>query len=347
MKEALLKKWRIRSGLQFILLAAVIAFAAPQAVHAANGSGAVPSGGGSGLSDPKPLRFVSATLTDGDTNVLDSKTVPLKARIKLLFDKNVVNSTVWGINRECFSLSDSRGTNVPIEVTKIDDTTNFDERQAVFVKPVEPLQPGTTYNLKVAPELKAKNGVTLGGGLTIAFGTTGEAASSTEKTPEKAADAGQRDDTSQSIEAISGDGSKAVNSGSELGGDGHIVGTGSPTDGVQAAQGASGGTVAEIAAQPANAAMEAPNSEATSSSEAGSAEGQDISAPQASGPLQSQKESVQTDASQKASTAVGTAGVTDLGEGGDSHWRFMMFLTALLVAGWALGEVFYFRRRRK
>lgn len=135
-----------------------------------------------GTPGQKPLSFVSISLVDGG-NVQDAADVPTETKFKLEFDKNVVNSTIWGINRNCFSLFSEKGENIPISVTKVDDSIDFSQRNNVFVQPTGLLSPGTSYTLKVSPDLKAKNGVsTLGGttsgqGLSISFKTQGQAIS--------------------------------------------------------------------------------------------------------------------------------------------------------------------------
>lgn len=148
---------------------APIAFAEGQGGEQANSPG-VPG--------QKPLSFVSVTLADGK-NVQNAADIPLKPKFNLHFDKNVVNSLFWQNNSQCFTLTSSNNENIPITVSKIDDTINFSKRQFIFVEPNDSLKPGTTYQLKVSPKLQAKNGYsTLGGttngqGITITFKTQG------------------------------------------------------------------------------------------------------------------------------------------------------------------------------
>lgn len=133
-----------------------------------------------GQQGAKPLDFVSITLADG-SNVQNASDISLTPKFKLHFDKNVVNSLVWVGNSQCFSLISGNNENVPVNVTKVDDTVDFSQRQDIFIQPVNSLSSGTAYYLKVSPALLAKNGVsTLGGttngqGLTIAFKTGGAA----------------------------------------------------------------------------------------------------------------------------------------------------------------------------
>lgn len=134
-----------------------------------------------GIPGQKPLSYVSISLVEGG-QAQDAADVPTQPKFKLEFDKNVVNSTIWEINRNCFSLVSENGEDVPVSVTKVDDTIDFSQRNYIFVQPVSALSLGTSYTLKISPDLKAKNGVsTLGGttsgqGLSISFNTLGQAA---------------------------------------------------------------------------------------------------------------------------------------------------------------------------
>lgn len=138
----------------------------------------------------KPLHFDSITLRDSGAKVEGATTIPLQPEFKLVFDKNVVNLLVWENNRQCFTLSTAEGRVVPINVSKIDDTVSFTDRHNVFIKPTEPLQPGTAYILTVSPELRAKNnysilgGTTGGQGIVITFQTEGVAAEQAVPTEE-------------------------------------------------------------------------------------------------------------------------------------------------------------------
>ncbi|MEQ8155374.1 MAG: hypothetical protein ABRQ25_10900 [Clostridiaceae bacterium] len=126
--------------------------------------------------DIKPLNFISCTLEDG-SRINGAEIANLKPKFTLLFDKNVVNMLVWENNRKCVSILSDNNSSVPVDVSKIDDTVDFDHRQQIFVQPVNQLEPGRTYYIKVSPDLVAKNGVatlgeTTGGqGVTISFKT--------------------------------------------------------------------------------------------------------------------------------------------------------------------------------
>lgn len=158
----------------FLLLLSILI---PTAVWAEGGEQA----NSPGTPGQKPLSFTGITLTDSGENVENAVDIPLSPKFKLSFDKNVVNSLYWENNSKCLSMITDSKENVPLSVTKIDDTIDFSQRQNIFVEPVKALLPGTGYKLSVSPNFMAKNGVsTLGGttdgkGVTISFKTAGEA----------------------------------------------------------------------------------------------------------------------------------------------------------------------------
>lgn len=113
----------------------------------------------------KPLNFVSSSPKNGATGVSpDLKT------ILLVFDKNVVNDSVWANNRKQIKLF--RGSvQVSINVTRIKDTVDFSKRNNIYVKPVKSLRALTWYKIVIYPDLTAKNGEKLGKTITIRFKT--------------------------------------------------------------------------------------------------------------------------------------------------------------------------------
>lgn len=129
-----------------------------------------------GTPGQKQLKLLSVTLDSG-VKVQDAADMPLNSEFILQFDKNVVNSVIWENNSKCFSITAADGEYVPVSVTKVDDTIDVSQRQKIFVKPVSFLNPGKVYCLRISPELKAKNGVAMGGeGVSVTFKTAGEAA---------------------------------------------------------------------------------------------------------------------------------------------------------------------------
>jgi hypothetical protein len=179
------------------------------------------------MSGQKPLDFDSITLADTGENVLNASDIPTsEPKFKLQFDKNVVNSTIWGINQNCFTLVSQENQSVPLSVTKIDDTIDFSQRQLIWIQPAAPLSPGTTYTLEISPALKAKNGVsTLGGstggnGRDITFKTSSLAATPTSSQTESAFAqpsqpvgqvAGQADNTGSANGQLQGNSANSAN----------------------------------------------------------------------------------------------------------------------------------------
>ncbi len=118
-------------------------------------------------SGQRPLKFLRSIPSSG------AKNVSLKPIIHLFFDKNVVNDSVWQNNRRQFELF--RGTiSVPITVTRIKDTVDFNRRNEIFVKPVNSLRTSTTYTLVIKKDLRSKAGEELGKRITITFKTRAE-----------------------------------------------------------------------------------------------------------------------------------------------------------------------------
>lgn len=181
------KKIRI---VMFMFLLVLTSLANVSLVCAAEGAGSAGSQAGTpGVSGQKPLAYLGTTLDSGGGKVDNATDIPLNPKFKLEFDKNVVNILFWTNNSKCFSMKSSNDENVPLNVTKVDDTVSFDLRQFIFVQPVSPLKPGTSYQLIVSKDLQAKNGVAILGGTTngqgvsISFKTQGEAVQLAPATP--------------------------------------------------------------------------------------------------------------------------------------------------------------------
>jgi methionine-rich copper-binding protein CopC len=129
----------------------------------------VQAGDGSGGGRKQPLVLVSSSPTDGQ------KDVALPAEIKMTFSKNVAYMTVRDNNSKCFAMYSQEGKEIPIEVMIADDQIEFDKRRDIVVKPLQELQAGVTYIVKVAPQLESKSGVNLGKETTLSFTTVGVA----------------------------------------------------------------------------------------------------------------------------------------------------------------------------
>ena len=126
----------------------------------------------------KPLNYTGACLTTINDNtsttggsIVNRSNVPTNPTIKIIFDKNIASDSVWDINRQCFTLRNTAGSNVPIDVFRISDEINFNERRHVFITPLNNLSPGKTYKIIVSGNLTAKNGVKMGQDEEITFAT--------------------------------------------------------------------------------------------------------------------------------------------------------------------------------
>lgn len=117
----------------------------------------------SGLENPekKPLYFVSIVLEDG-SNANEAGQIPLNPSFKLEFSKNVVNDSIWENNKNCFKLSATGGKNIPLIVSRINDTVDFDQRDFIFIQVSSQLEPESQYQLHILPDLVAKNLNSLG-----------------------------------------------------------------------------------------------------------------------------------------------------------------------------------------
>jgi len=154
-------------------------------------------GDGSGGGKNQPLALVSSIPADGQ------KDVALPVEIKMTFSKNVVYMTVRDNNSKCFTMYSKDGKQVPIEVIMADDQIEFDKRRDIVVKPLQELQAGITYTVKVAPQLESKSGVNLGKETTLSFTTAGasvpvaDKATSTNKDVDANAIKGSTSDSSE------------------------------------------------------------------------------------------------------------------------------------------------------
>ncbi|UWG96632.1 Ig-like domain-containing protein [Dehalobacter sp. DCM] len=113
-----------------------------------------------------PLEISSATITDGE------KDVPLNKEIKFVFSKNIANITVAENNKNCFSMTDSKGQPVTIEVITYDDQLERDKRNDIVIKPIE-LKDAEQYTITISPDVTSKSGEKLGKEVTYTFSTKG------------------------------------------------------------------------------------------------------------------------------------------------------------------------------
>jgi len=107
-----------------------------------------------------------------------SSSVPLSPMFLLNFSNNVVKDQIWTNNQSKVVLQDGSGNNVPVNVTRIPDTINFNERNNVFVSPLAPLTASTQYKLIIVKGFIANNESTLGVNREISFTTEAAASGS-------------------------------------------------------------------------------------------------------------------------------------------------------------------------
>lgn len=145
----MIKRTRTRLALVLVTVAAI---AYSSTAFAEGGDG---SGNRSGI--VKPLGLLSAMLEDG-RSIIDAQEVPLKPKIALKFDRNVVGLLYWARNKRCIHLYGSDDDEPALTITKVDDTVDFSKKQFIWVEPLDALSPGKDYLLLVDPRLVAKNG---------------------------------------------------------------------------------------------------------------------------------------------------------------------------------------------
>lgn len=168
------------NGLSIGVITLVLLFSTFFVSYAAEGSGNGNGGGGGGNNDTvDPVTLVGSYLTTITDNISttgesikDSSTVGTIPTIKLVFNKNVVSSTVWDSNSQAFILADTDGNSIPINVYRIPEegaNSNPDEKRHIFVTPEQPLTAGSVYTLTIKANLTANNTTALGKKETISF----------------------------------------------------------------------------------------------------------------------------------------------------------------------------------
>lgn len=92
--------------------------------------------------------------------------------IRIEFATNVADNTVWNNNKNFITLYDGNHKVVSADVSRIDPTVTFAERDYIFVKPTAALEPGS-YKIIVDARLTSKNGASAGQEQTISFSVAG------------------------------------------------------------------------------------------------------------------------------------------------------------------------------
>ena len=101
-------------------------------------------------------------VSSNGASIENSTAVPLNPMIKLYFKNNIVADGVWDngtyANKSCVTMQTAAGANVPVNVLRIpDDANTFNERNNMFVTPVDTLTPGTQYKIIINADLMPKN----------------------------------------------------------------------------------------------------------------------------------------------------------------------------------------------
>ena len=162
MKQTAFRVLTLLTALLILLSGTVTAFA---------GGG---NGDGTGGGKDKPLELASSSIANGAQNVSQNP------EIVLTFTKNVVHFTVRDNNKTCFSMTDSSGKAVPINVLMGDDQVDPSIKRIVTIKPQSSLTPGETYLLKIGGGITSKSGVSIGKDSYIAFTVADEAPTTTK-----------------------------------------------------------------------------------------------------------------------------------------------------------------------
>ena len=115
----------------------------------------------------KPLNFVSSIPANGATNV--SRSI---GTITLVFDKNVVDDSVWEDNKtqiDFWAGSDRLEKRIDYNVVR---STATAKRRNIYIKPIGLLKANTKYTIRIGPNLTSKACQSLGKSVIITF-TTG------------------------------------------------------------------------------------------------------------------------------------------------------------------------------
>ena len=126
------------------------------------------NGDGTGGGKNQPLTLVSSSVANGDENV------SVNPEFVLTFSKNVVNFTVRENNEKCFSMTDGKGNDVPVNVIMGDDQIDPSIKRIITVTPKSSLNPGESYLLKIGGDITSKSGVKLGKDIYIGFTVSSE-----------------------------------------------------------------------------------------------------------------------------------------------------------------------------
>ncbi len=159
------------SFLSTLLIVMLLFMTGLTAISAGDGSG-TGTGDGGGTKPPSLVSACLATVngsssTSGASLGSNMKLSTNPPTIRIQFATNVVDATVWGNNKGCFSMRQA-GSTIPITVSRIDSNINFAERNYIFIEPKDALYSGS-YTISVDGSLKSKNGVSAGNSQSVSF----------------------------------------------------------------------------------------------------------------------------------------------------------------------------------
>lgn len=129
------------------------------------------AGGGKGGGDGKSTLELTQVTTESGSEEVQPEDV-----LTLEFSNNVVNMSVKENNMTCFSVVDSQGNPVEIEVIMGDDQVDRSIKRLVHIKPVTTWKAGEKHLVTVTKDLSGKNGVLLGKDVTYEFTVASPAA---------------------------------------------------------------------------------------------------------------------------------------------------------------------------
>ena len=123
---------------------------------------------GTGTAHGVGLALVDSFPADGDTEIGFMPTIYCK------FNHNICDANISPGNLACMSLVTADGTPVDVSTYVISPQVDFLMRQFLIMEPVVPLAPSTTYEVRLAPGIRARNGMATEQTFTFRFTTGAE-----------------------------------------------------------------------------------------------------------------------------------------------------------------------------
>ena len=102
----------------------------------------------------------------------DAREIPVDQPLVLTFNKNVIYLEVRENNQQAITLWAGE-QQVPAEIVMADDQLEFEKRQTITVRPLEPLQSATAYTIRIDTSMVSKSGSHLAAPVEIRFYTVG------------------------------------------------------------------------------------------------------------------------------------------------------------------------------